>query len=194
MSRPAPIPALPLLAMQWAQRLHDTYFHPDIAVKMTKAEQLRHIHSHMSKYGGTLAGYRRLSGSDTQLRRLTTDVFIMALSGANTLPLDLARWMQDHSKSLSTPARFTPASLTRHMAILNGKMGKALEAHDHIENFPVRPTLENALGQYCHTAMTLSAQLGHDLTADTRARWQGIEQRDPFVGYILTHSALTNRP
>jgi hypothetical protein len=117
---------------------------------------------------------------------LLTDIFIMSLSGANALPYDLSKGLVQPPKGIK-PVK-TKVALVNALAQINGRMAKALEAHDHMENYPVRPELEASLSRLCYFALAAAQATNFDIVEETRSRWSAIEQRDPFASYLLNRA------
>ena len=74
-----------LARLQWEQFEHDEKYHREIA-RLTVQDRLKHMALHFAKYSGGLAA----GPDEAELRRLVTDIFVIALSSANILNVRLA--------------------------------------------------------------------------------------------------------
>lgn len=110
---------------QRAQYRHDMRNHFDI-LPLHKTDRLKHYGLHFAKYVGRLA---RESDEPKPVERTLVDAFLVALSSANTLHLDL-------SKEPITPKGVTgQVDHLRVFADATGRFADACEKIDHLEDF-----------------------------------------------------------
>lgn len=154
------VPVATVLDLQFRQLEHDKRYHKDIFVLSPK-ETMVHMTMHMAKYLGQLYGIAPWTDGWTNAqayastRKTYVDTLIIVMSCANALHIDL------HAKTQAILADGIPCNIdaltqafarSHHVDHLNrvaghyvqsvGKLAKALEALDHIEDFPSRKTME----------------------------------------------------
>jgi hypothetical protein len=165
--------------LQAGQLRHDTVAHQDI-LHLILPRRLTHFTLHLAKYQAGLHGSLIPAASPTR-QRLITDSMIIVLAAANGMKVDLrARISQSSTGSVFEANRTrTSTSLTD---LVNGyiqsvgRMAKACEALDHLEDFPVRQVLELSVIELALTVGAISQVDGLDLKASVEKRWYEIEQ------------------
>lgn len=157
-----------LSRLQWSQFEHDEKFHREIA-RLTVQDRLKHMALHFAKYSGGLAE----GPSEDELCRLVTDVFVIALSSANILNLKLA----DRHNELS---RVGDGDFATKVAIASGRMAAACEKMDHLEAFPFREKITEAVLDLLGAAIEFADQNSWDLPSLVAARLQPVKKKSIF--------------
>lgn len=173
-----------LIRLQQEQLRHDKLVHRDI-LSLSAALRCKHMVLHFAKYVGALSQYP----DDEKLHRVLVDTFIIAMSLANTLNVDLtARIREVHGvrsyDELAQRTRNTAANVPYEtfvaLAHATGDMAKACESLDHVEEFDVRGTLERGVVQVTCIVLAAFRMLGQDFFEQIRVRWEGIERKSIF--------------
>jgi hypothetical protein len=184
-----------MLGLQREQFEHDECFHREIA-RLPIDVRLKHMALHFCKYTAQLATV--CTSGDAQLRSKTiTDSFIIALSSANILHLNLS---ENVAPSLGYAA--TPRDLGLHLAtelnpsgkvddhwlfaahaINAGKMARACEKLDHLERFQFGEELREAVLKLCQIALVAASANNMDLPSAVQERRRGIRQ-DSFISLL----------
>ena len=128
---------------------------------------------HFAKYSGSLAA----NPNESELRRLVTDIFVIALSSANILNIRLADRHNEFSDE-------TQVDLPTAVAVSAGHMAAACEKMDHLEAFPFREKIDEAVMELLKTTMTFSSTQGWDLTEMVHERLQPVKEKSAFYGYL----------
>jgi hypothetical protein len=175
-----------LCRLQLEQQKHDKDYHSDVFY-LPSPQRIGHLVFHFSKYAGRLVD-RAESSSQVDGRTLV-DTFLVALSAANLLNLDLASLVAPHDETESLEqlgcllAAETPESsadpewFLRCLVREGGRMAKACEALDHLEAFDSRGAFEVSTLAIVRGCLVAAALAGLDLVVVTRERWQEIERR-----------------
>ncbi len=161
-----------LARLQWEQFEHDEKYHHEIA-RLTVQDRLKHMALHFAKYSGGLAA----QPEETELRRLVTDIFVIALSSANILKIRLA----DRHNELLAEA---PGDLRTAVAMSAGRMAAACEKMDHLEAFPFREKIDQAIFELMRTSISFAAERDWDMVEMVRARLQPVKEKNPFYGKL----------
>jgi len=170
---PAAIDADALDRLQWEQFQHDEMYHREIA-RLTVQDRLKHMALHFAKYAGSLAE----APHDEAVRRLVTDIVIIAVSSANVLNLRLS----SHSNSLG--ATQTSSNLATAVTIAAGRMAAACEKMDHLEAFPFRERISEAVLDLLSQAISYADTRGWDVPAMVVARLQPVKEKSIFYGKL----------
>jgi hypothetical protein len=174
--------------MQREQFEHDESFHREIA-RLPIEVRLKHMALHFCKYTAQLATV--CDSRDAELRLKTiTDSFIIALSSANVLNLNLSEHVAPSLGYAVTPrdlglhlaTQLNPSGkvddhwlLSAH-AVSAGKMARACEKFDHLEAFPFRDELQEAVLRLCQIALIAASANNIDLPSAVHERRRGIRQ------------------
>jgi hypothetical protein len=179
--------------LQYKQNRHDEHFHQDIFVLRIQ-QKLTHFCMHLAKYNGSMWSDR---SAENTLKKLI-DSLIIVTSCANTLRLNLHEvtlevlalnrycFWTDVMRMLSERAK--PEDIidpVGPMVGLVGRMSKALEALDHVEDYPCRKELEKVVGEmWLHLLSALhSRTTERAFTYCINDRLMKIEEKDIFVKY-----------
>ncbi|MGI9363271.1 MAG: hypothetical protein ACR2O7_17220 [Parasphingorhabdus sp.] len=129
-----------LLDLQKAQNEHDVEYHPDI-IALGTIGRLKHMALHNAKYAARF--YAASAESDQTLFTNTlTDSFIIGLSTANTLTQNLGKKIEGEHNIASEGSN--SGEFTFKYLQIVGRMAKACESIDHLEDYPFRPEISKA--------------------------------------------------
>jgi hypothetical protein len=173
-----------LQQLQSGQLRHDSLAHQDI-FNLVLPSRLTHFTLHFAKYQAGL--YSSISnGAKATRRRLITDSMIIALAAANGMKVDLKTNVgrsisthDNHWTRCSTTPSFS--DLVGYYIETVGRMAKACEALDHLENFPAREVLERSVVELTLTIIVMSQVDNFDLCASIEKRWSEIENGLTFI-------------
>jgi hypothetical protein len=166
--------ALDFDRLQLEQFKHDELYHREIA-RLTTQDRLKHMALHFAKYAGNLAQH----SDEAALRKAVTDTFVIAVSTANVLNVQLSAALADAPVS-DTDARSFGQSLT----IYAGQMAAACEKLDHLEDFPFRPVIRESAIALLQAAIAEALHRGWDITSLTRDRLAAVKQKMIFHGRV----------
>ena len=200
--------------MAWYQHEHDRIFHSDI-YNMRPQDKVKHFVSHLIKYGCRLAIATHRRYDEEAVTKLLLDTFIICLSMANTFQINIAsipNFMVDLSSlEKDLPTNDKIRALTTHLRkkyserdpmqdaigvnqdteiIYNiiGKMAdasKAVEAWDHLEDYPYVANLKNLIPEYLEIILIALDYFGvHYLLSKYTKRMIAVEQKNPFYGEL----------
>ena len=139
---------------------------------------------HFAKYVGRLAPGN--SFDRILVERTMVDTFIIVLAISNALNLDLANRVKFGSGSLglrvsehATDEAFA-MSLFISMAQVTGRLAKACESLDHVEDFDSRKELERGVAELCAISLAAALRLDIDLAERTKSKWSALERKNVF--------------
>jgi len=174
--------------MQREQFEHDELFHREIS-RLNVHARLNHMALHFCKYTGQFAAV--CASGDVALRAKTiTDSFIISLSSANILSLNLSEHIAPELGYAATP-RDLGLHLAAHLypttklddhwllavhAAYAGKVARACEKIDHLEAFPFRDELREAVLRLCQIALIGASANNFDIFSAARERRGGIQR------------------
>jgi hypothetical protein len=186
-----------MLDLQREQFEHDERFHREI-VRLDLAARLKHMALHFCKYTGQFAAI--LDGPENaELRsRTIIDSFIISLCSANALNFNLAEHITPRlsgaatlhdigfhlSHELYPKAHLNNSWLFTHHAIHAARMARACEKIDHLEGFPFREELQEAVLRLCQIGVIAAYTNNIDLFLAVRDRRAQIRDRNPFISAI----------
>jgi len=180
-----------LFQLQLEQFDHDEKYHREIS-RLTMHHRLNHMALHFAKYSG------RLSDPDLDpemLERKVTDTFIIALSCSNilnfrlwerlgSLPVDsLPSLGQKMALDMPEPP-MTADALFRWTAKASGRMAAACEKLDHVEDFPFRRLIADAITDLAKGVLVFAAGQNWNLLEMARERLGGVKQKSILHGSI----------
>ncbi|HEV2681021.1 MAG TPA: hypothetical protein VGV14_11015, partial [Rhodanobacter sp.] len=178
-----------LLDLQWRQFKHDERYHRDI-LSLSVADRIRHMTLHFSKYAGLLTDV--CGADDPIVERIIVDCFIIVLASANTLNANLQRILCIDGLSLNEFGRQSALAMERPAAdhgvfwFLNqlvrhtGRMAKACESLDHLENVAFREMLVINVTQISRIVIAEAVSRGHDLEQLMLDRLDQVERKNLF--------------
>jgi hypothetical protein len=189
-----------MLDLQREQFEHDERFHREIT-RLSVHARLNHMALHFCKYTGQLAAVC-VSGDAALRLRTLTDSFIIALSSANILSMNLSEHIAPNLGYAATPhdiglhlagliqqtAKIDDHWLLVTHAVNAGKMARACEKVDHLEAFPFREELREAVLKLCQTALAGASANNIDLFSAVQERRKEIRARSPFVSALSRHN------
>jgi len=181
-----------LLPLQLVQRAHDEAAHRDI-LSFDLYKRLKHMVLHFYKYAGKIEAARSSRDSE-ELRRTLIDTFIICMASANALNLSLGEALpvpvgadvdnvdalaRVFAKGYGTQDLFSAA--VSNLVLIGGKMAKAIESADHMEDGNPRVAMRDLVPQLAHAVLVLLGQLKGSIEADIRTRLESVEQRSIFT-------------
>lgn len=165
--------------MQLEQFRHDELYHREISRLSTQA-RLKHMALHFAKYAGNLAE----GGADpVTFKRIVTDVFIIAMTTANTLNVRLADEIYAGPSEGSFDVDPLEA-MSRALVINAGKMATACEKLDHLEDFPFRPVIKAAAVAVLRASLEVCRTRSWAIRDLVAARLQPIKGKSIFYGKL----------
>jgi hypothetical protein len=183
-----------MLDLQREQFEHDERFHREIA-RLDLVTRLKHMALHFCKYTGRIATILHDRENAALRLRTITDSFIISLCSANALNLDLSERVAPRLESTTTlrdlglflTRQFHPTTkpddawfLEAH-AIHAAKMAAACEKIDHLEAFPFRNEMCEAVVGLCQIALISASWNDIDLYRAVRERRTEIRQHSQLI-------------
>jgi len=172
-----------LTQLQESQHRHDVAAHQDILYSLVP-KKLTHFTLHFAKYQGAMSLAIRLGNPDA-LNRALVDSLIITLAAANALNLKLS----DQVEKLLSEAKIDQSqgskSETSHELLMEyveivGRMAKACEVLDHLENYPSRQVLERSVVELTLLLDRFARHEKTDIVANIAERWLRVEQKAIF--------------
>lgn len=164
--------------LQLEQFQHDELYHREISRLPTQVK-LKHMALHFAKYAGNLMESR---GDPDALKRIVTDVFVIATSTANTLNVRLAdELVIGADEAFNTDSI---AAMSAALIINAGRMAAACEKLDHLEDYPFRPVIKAAAIELLQASLNVCRKevwVIQDLVA---TRLQPIKEKSIFYGKL----------
>ena len=176
-----------LFQLQVEQFDHDEKHHREIA-RLDTHHRLSHLALHFAKYAGQLI---EVGDDEEKIRKLTTDIFIIALSCSNILNVRMYEKLQpaNHStsenlidlgweihESVPEPVASTE-SLIQSTTIFAGRIAAACEKLDHIEDYPFRRTIEDSVVNLAKGVLMYASANRWDLMMLVRDRLQCVKEK-----------------
>ena len=185
-----------LMQLQLDQFRHDETYHREIC-RLTVHHRLNHMALHFSKYVGQLATVTETEDQDLLIRTLT-DIFIIGVSSANILNMKLAESLvigggagiedlRDAGLRLCETRgvdQFNALWLLLEISRASGRMAKACESVDHLEAFPFKETISEAVIEISTISLMAAALLDLNLVDEIRERLADVKERMIFHGQI----------
>ncbi len=156
--------------LQEKQQQHDLIYHQDILVLGTH-ERVKHLVLHFAKYLGKFTE----NPSSVEEQLVSTDFMICSISLANVLNIRLSEVEANNST-----LEYTTEMLLKNITCIVGKLAKACEALDHVEDYPSRSTLEQSLESLVSCLISLSKNKKIDLNSEIPKRLNDIELNSIF--------------
>jgi len=167
-------------SLQKHQNKHDENYHADISSRSTQ-DRMKHLTFHFAKYVGDVIAlnpdwYKEIQIDKSKFEKILVDTFIIALSAANTLNMNLeVIFANEITKYPTFNDTFQLSSgyiqstfndrwyFATRLGMYTGKMAKQCEALDHLENGNYRDNLvaevQNILLLVAHTAFAYKIDL-----------------------------------
>jgi hypothetical protein len=168
-----------LRKMQSAQRLHDELFHPEIA-HLDISRRIAHLTLHLAKYCGNIRA-ASLGGDENRYRKAVVDAAIIAASAATALHIDLSMYGVPSASEDSFEFEDT-------MVISVGKLAKAVEALDHVEDFPSRKIFNEEFPKIFICATREIECWGVDAMQSICNRLDLVRKKHPFYMEIMSEA------
>ncbi len=173
-----------LLDLQKAQNKHDTEYHPDI-IALGTIGRLKHMALHNAKYAARFAAASAEDDENLFIKTLT-DSFIIGLSTANTLTQNLEKQIVDGGNPTS------PTSNSREFCLeylqVVGKMAKACESIDHLEDYPFRSEISKANVSLVTLLLDEALSRNFDIAKAYADRIENVEKYSGFAIFSLDTS------
>lgn len=182
-----------LLELQWQQMNHDELYHREIA-RLTVGDRMKHMALHLAKYLGQMLEAEEADGCDDQQ---LVDAYIICLSAANTVNLDLGKFFSGLGAGVSSLAELgrhlidksemhgaNGGTFTRDFGIRVGRLAKACESLDHVEAFAFREKMHESISAIFELLVCESYRRGLELEGATLTRQDGVRKRHPFDGFL----------
>jgi len=186
-----------MLALQREQFDHAERFHREIA-RLNIEARLKHMALHFCKYTGQFAAVAHDPENAALRLRTITDSFIISLCSANTLNFNLSEHVAPNlggaatlrdlglhlARQLYPAAKLDDPWLMSAHAIHAAKMAAACEKIDHLEAFPFRDELQNAVLRLSQIALIAADANNLDLLSAVRERRREIRARTSFISAL----------
>lgn len=181
-----------LLTWQKRQLDHDTRAHRDI-LNLDTNRRVKHMVLHLLKYAGKVAT-AQIDRNQEALRATLVDTFIICLATANTLnvnvgvsiPLNAASLNElaaTMSQGVDLPDIFQSSLVS--IAMLGGKMAKAIEATDHLEQGDPRHDLELLIAELVQSLLPVLGALDIDIETTIESHWHCVESKSIFTPQFI---------
>jgi len=170
--------------LQMHQRERYTCVHHDISC-FPYPERIKHLTLHLAKYAAALA---HEYNTPTEFIRTVVDVFIVCLSAAEILEIDLSNVAEKWGASTADQSPLIKPGLAiwereskvdvrqgsyfRDLSIIVGRMAAACEALDHRESVHYRSVLHDPIVELCRISFIMASALSLDLMSAVTGRWQ----------------------
>jgi hypothetical protein len=179
-----------LLPLQRLQQHHDEIAHRDI-LNFDLYTRLKHMVLHFYKYAGKVEA-ARVEGNVDALRHTLLDTFIICMASANALNLSLGKTILAQSESdnidalahaLAKEVRAVDlyAETIRQLVVIGGKMAKAIESADHMEDGNPRAEMSALVPQLAAAVLGVLGHLRGGFESDIRSRLTAVEQRSVLL-------------
>ncbi len=179
--------------LQFNQLDHDQKFHPDILCLPTQ-RRINHMVLHFAKYSGKFAIAKQNQDRDLLIDTIV-DTFIISIATANIFGLrisdipDIEKHSSDVSiaelaKHLVTTSNASEDNIFSYVcegvAIEAGKMSKAIESLDHLEEYPYKETLVASLQELFKIVFVSAFYIGINLIDKVHFRLVDVERKSMF--------------
>jgi hypothetical protein len=180
-----------LLPLQKLQQAHDELAHRDI-LSFDLYKRLKHMVLHFYKYAGKVEAAREQQDL-ASLRRTLIDTFIICMASANAMNTSLGRQFSVRAEAAtldalahelakdagSTEDMFSIAG--RSLVVLGGRMAKAIESSDHMEEGNPRAEMQELVPALAKVVLSVLGRLSGDLEASVIERLRGVEEKSIFA-------------
>ena len=179
-----------LLPLQRLQHEHDKIAHQDI-LSFSLHKRLKHMVLHFYKYAGKIQISGELSDF-VGLRKALIDSFIICMASANAMNLSLGKviFSEEEVSSLDCLAKKFSMSVTnenlfasaiRDFLLIGGKMAKAVESADHMEDGNPRGDMMSLLPELTVSVLAHLGCLDGNLEMEIKNRLEKVEQKSIFI-------------
>ena len=146
---------------------------------------------HFYKYAGHVEAARQ-ARDDTALRRVLVDSLIICMASANALNLSLGAQIEEQAEFLDIDALANAVAkhvrvgdayedALHHLVIIGGRMAKAIESSDHMEDGNPRSEMTRLVPELAIAMLAVCARTGLGLEGEIRARLAGVEGKSIFA-------------
>lgn len=182
-----------LFTLQKEQFDHDIKYHRDIHV-LSVHHRLNHMALHFAKYVGRLVESYQPDSVSEDYKKTLIDVFIISLSSANILNLNLAEQIKEVNKNPSSDffelsrmlgdrdqlTIINPLYTIKALSIYTGRLAKACESVDHLEKYPFRESISDCVIRISMQAIMSASVEGIDLSKEVRSRLASVKKKNIF--------------
>ena len=133
-------------ALQLDQRMHDDLYHPDIS-RLDLSRRIAHLTLHLSKYCGDLAVAMPAENS-AAVHKALVDCAIISLSAATAVNVELGVQRSSDCDPVSH------LGFLMRLVARVGRIAKAAEALDHVEDYPFRKVWEEEFSKIFHMSVS----------------------------------------
>jgi hypothetical protein len=177
-----------LLPIQFAQQEHDQLAHRDI-LSLDTHTRLKHMTLHFLKYAGKVASAAD-KHDENELRVVVVDAFIICLATANTLNVSIGEKINRHESDLEALAASLAKDaiqepifdrVLKDLVKISGRMAKAIEATDHLEDGNPRSVLETLIVELSIAMLVAIGLLKIDISQAVTQRWRSVERKSIFL-------------
>lgn len=169
-----------LYRMQTRQREHDVRYHPDIQGGEVN-HRVTHYAHHYAKYAGRIAALLKHTPEETvfreMLRKTITDAFIITLAASDALNIEFGEPKERTHALEPYPLHKAAEELLYDFTIAQGGIAKALDSHDHMENFAIGDELRRCTKEIMQTLLVAADRIGLNLEITTFMRWKEVEAK-----------------
>jgi hypothetical protein len=182
-----------LLELQFIQLEHDKYFHPDI-LSLPVQRRVCHMALHYAKYAGKLVVAKKEHNRELLVCTLV-DAFIIGLAVANMFNKKLSELtclsdLPDEKDINQLARQLTAREKIRYddifayaadsITVESGKIAKAIESLDHLENYPYRSSVVDGLSKIIEVVMICISLAEADLCKEVCDRLTAVEKKSIF--------------
>jgi hypothetical protein len=177
-----------LLPIQFAQQEHDRLAHRDI-LSLDTHTRLKHMTLHFLKYAGKIASAAD-KNDENELRIIVIDAFIICLATANTLNVSIGEKINLHGSDLQSLAISLAKDavqgsifdrVLKDLVKISGRMAKAIEATDHLEDGNPRVVLETLIIELSIAMLVAIGLLEINISQAITERWRSVERKSIFL-------------
>jgi hypothetical protein len=134
----------------------------------------------------------RQSRDEVALRCVLMDAFIICMASANALNVSLGAQIEDQAESPDIDALANAIAkrvhvndvfgdALRHLVLIGGRMAKAIESSDHMEDGNPRSEMNRLVPELAVALLAVSSRLGTGLEREVRTRLAGVEAKSIFA-------------
>lgn len=181
-----------ILALQHAQLRHDERYHRDILL-LSVSDRMKHFTLHFAKYVGYLVEALDQNDQD-QYKKVLVDAFIIGLASANTLNIDLGKLVDERREPMPEDLHNLGRAIRRELgrpeddrmwivkqlARQTARLSKACESLDHVESYPYRTVMEDAVVGLFKIILAEQSEQYMDISKLSTDRLSGVENRNIF--------------
>ena len=181
-----------LLPLQLLQLEHDRLAHFDM-LSFDLHKRLKHMVLHFFKYAGRIEEAKEQRNEEV-LHGTLLDSFVICMATANALNLSLGKHIESNSTANSVDALAKALGMelgdvdlyneaVSSLVLIGGRMAKAVESLDHMENGNCRAAVEALLPKLALAILQMLGRTSMQVEPSIRRRFSAIEKKSIFSGY-----------